>query len=59
MHMLLSIYLGQFSRRVLVHPPRGRGRGRPAKSMCLKFLDVYSLYPGQGITDGVIDFYKA
>ena len=44
--------------RVLQHPPIPCGRGKPEKNLILKFLDVFSLYPGNGVTDAVIDFYR-
>ena len=44
--------------RVLQHPPLPCGRGKLEKNLILKFLDVFSLYPGNGVTDAVIDFYR-
>ena len=43
---------------VLQHPPKACRRGSSEKSVSLLFTDIHSLYPGNGLSDGVIDFYK-
>ena len=39
-------------------PPFPSPRGGRVKNIQLNFTDIYSLYPGQGISDAVIDFYR-